>query len=130
MDSVLTARSGFSGDSYGADIPVKSLISPDLAFFTVFEQEVRTDGIKLSRYYHQYGASLDDIMFSTTVADSQKEIESKNENLYDFSQINDEDRSTILETLKEAMINSAESLEFEKAARIRDEIAEIEAGMK
>ena len=74
--------------------------------------------------------SQDDIMFSTTVADSQKEIESKNENLYDFSQINDEDRYTILETLKEAMINSAESLEFEKAARIRDEIAEIEAGMK
>ena len=74
--------------------------------------------------------SQDDIMFSTTVADSQKEFEGKNEDLYDFSQINDEDRYTILETLKEAMINSAESLEFEKAARIRDEIAEIEAGMK
>jgi len=74
--------------------------------------------------------SQDDIMFSTAVADSQKEFKSKNEDLYDFSQINDEDRYTILETLKEAMINSAESLEFEKAARIRDEIAEIEAGMK
>ena len=33
-------------------------------FFTVFEQDVKADGIKLSRYYHQYGASLDDIMLT------------------------------------------------------------------
>jgi len=38
--------------------------SPDVDFFTVFEQDVKTDGIKLSRYYHQYGASLDDIMLA------------------------------------------------------------------
>ncbi len=38
--------------------------SPDQDFFTVFEQDVKTDGIKLSRYYHQYGASLDDIMLA------------------------------------------------------------------
>ena len=37
---------------------------PDLDFFTVFEQEVKIDGIKLSRYYHQYGASLNDIIIS------------------------------------------------------------------
>ncbi len=36
--------------------------SPDVDFFTVFEQDVKADGIKLSRYYHKYGASLDDIM--------------------------------------------------------------------
>ncbi len=36
--------------------------APDVDFFTVFEQDVKADGIKLSRYYHQYGASLDDIM--------------------------------------------------------------------
>ncbi len=35
---------------------------PNVDFFTVFEQDVKADGIKLSRYYHQYGASLDDIM--------------------------------------------------------------------
>ncbi len=35
---------------------------PDVDFFTVFEQDVKADGIKLSRYYHQYGASLDDIL--------------------------------------------------------------------
>ena len=38
--------------------------SPDQDFFTVFEQDVKADGIKLSRYYHQYGASLDDIMLA------------------------------------------------------------------
>lgn len=38
--------------------------SPDVDFFTVFEQDVKADGIKLSRYYHKYGASLDDIMLA------------------------------------------------------------------
>ena len=34
----------------------------DLDFFTIFENEVKADGIKLSRYYHEYGASLDNIL--------------------------------------------------------------------
>ena len=34
----------------------------NIDFFTVFEQNVRSNEIKLSRYYHEYGASLDDIM--------------------------------------------------------------------
>ena len=38
--------------------------SPDVDFFTVFEQDVKADGIKLSRYYHQYGSSLDNIMLA------------------------------------------------------------------
>ena len=33
-------------------------------FISVFETEVRNDGIKLSRYYHEYGASLDQIITS------------------------------------------------------------------
>ena len=72
----------------------------------------------------------DDIMFATTVADSQKELEINKDDFFDYSLINDTDRHAILETLKKAMIDSAESLEFEKAARIRDEITEIEAGIK
>ena len=72
----------------------------------------------------------DDIMFATTVADSQKELEINKDDFFDYSRINDTDRHAILETLKKAMIDSAESLEFEKAARIRDEITEIEAGIK
>ena len=35
---------------------------PSTDFFTVFEENVKEDGIKLSRYYHEYGASLEDIM--------------------------------------------------------------------
>ena len=72
----------------------------------------------------------DDIMFATTVADSQKELEINKDDFFDYSLINDTDRHAILETLKKEMIDSAESLEFEKAARIRDEITEIEAGIK
>ena len=72
----------------------------------------------------------DDIMFATTVADSQKELEINKDDYFDYSRIDDTDRHAILETLKKAMIDSAESLEFEKAARIRDEITEIEAGIK
>ena len=37
-------------------------LNPNTDFFTVFENEVKNDGIKLSRYYHEYGASLDDII--------------------------------------------------------------------
>ena len=37
---------------------------PDKDFFTVFEANVKEEGLKLSRYYHQYGASLDDIMLA------------------------------------------------------------------
>ena len=33
-------------------------------FISEFETEVRNDGIKLSRYYHEYGASLDQIITS------------------------------------------------------------------
>ncbi len=40
----------------------KRSVNPDVDFFTAFEEDVKTDGIKLSRYYHEYGASLDDIM--------------------------------------------------------------------
>ena len=40
----------------------KESINPNVDFFTIFENEVKNDGIKLSRYYHEYGASLDGIL--------------------------------------------------------------------
>ena len=40
--------------------------------------------------------------------------------------MNDHEKSAILESLRKAMLNYAENLDFEKAAKIRDEIAEIE----
>ena len=36
--------------------------NPSLDVFTIFKNEVINDNIKLSRYYHEYGASLEDIM--------------------------------------------------------------------
>ena len=38
--------------------------NPDVDFFTAFENNVKSDGIKLSRYYHEYGSSLDEILLS------------------------------------------------------------------
>ena len=70
--------------------------------------------------------SVDEIMFSTVVADSQKGTEESTERFYDHNSISDEEKSTILETLRNAMLTSAENLDFEKAAKLRDEIAEIE----
>ena len=39
-------------------------LSENQDFISVFEQQVKTDGLKLSRYYHEYGASLDEIITS------------------------------------------------------------------
>ena len=36
--------------------------NPNLDVFTIFKDEVLKDDLKLSLYYHQYGASLDDII--------------------------------------------------------------------
>jgi len=38
--------------------------NPEVDFFTAFEKNVKLDGIKLSRYYHEYGSSLEDILLS------------------------------------------------------------------
>ena len=73
--------------------------------------------------------SVDEIMFSTVAADSQKDTGNSKEEFYDHSFINDEDKSAILGTLREAMLTSAENLDFEKAAKIRDEITEIETSV-
>jgi len=73
--------------------------------------------------------SVDEIMFSTVAADSQKDTGNSKEEFYDHSFMNDEDKSAILETLRKAMLSSAENLDFEKAAKIRDEITEIETSV-
>ena len=38
--------------------------NPDVDFFVALENNVKSDGIKLSRYYHEYGSSLDEILLS------------------------------------------------------------------
>ena len=70
--------------------------------------------------------SIDDIMVSTLVADSTKEYDDDSTPLTDLSDISDKDKEVILDELRKAMLNAAEELKFEKAAKIRDEIIAFE----
>ena len=70
--------------------------------------------------------SIDDIMVSTSVADSTKEYDNDSTTLTDLSEISDKDKEVILDELRKAMLNAAEELKFEKAAKIRDEIIAFE----
>ena len=70
--------------------------------------------------------SIDDIMVSTSVADSTKEYDDDSTPLTDLSDISDKDKEVILDELRKAMLNAAEELKFEKAAKIRDEIIAFE----
>ncbi len=72
--------------------------------------------------------SIDDIMGSTSVADSMKDNDENYVPVMDISQISNEDKEVILDELRKAMLNAAEELKFEKAAKIRDEILEFEKG--
>ena len=70
--------------------------------------------------------SIDDIMVSTSVADSTKEYDDDSTPLTDLSEMSDKDKEVILDELRKAMLNAAEELKFEKAAKIRDEIIAFE----
>ena len=70
--------------------------------------------------------STDQIMGTTAVADSKHEEEPekfKNRRGDDFSKI---DKKLALDMMREEMLESADSLDFERAAKLRDEIAKIE----
>jgi excinuclease ABC subunit B len=73
--------------------------------------------------------SIDEIMLSTSVAGSAKENEImlKDQNFEDMTL---QDRENILLELRKEMINFAENLDFEKAAKLRDEIDSFERSMK
>ena len=73
--------------------------------------------------------SVDEIMLSTSVAGSAKEDETilKDQNFEDMTL---QDRENILLELRKEMINSAENLDFEKAAKLRDEIDSFERSIK
>ena len=70
--------------------------------------------------------SIDDIMVSTSVADSTKEYDDVSTPITNLSDISDKDKEVILDELRKAMLNAAEELKFEKAAKIRDEIIAFE----
>ncbi len=73
--------------------------------------------------------STDEILLSTSVAGNEKDeefvsIDSK------FQDMTIQDRENILIELRKEMIKSAENLDFEKAAKIRDEIEKFEDSIK
>ncbi len=72
--------------------------------------------------------SVEEIMFSTTVADSQKDSQdNENFSIDKLGLLVKEDKIELVSSLKKAMATFAKELDFEKAAKIRDEIAEIES---
>ena len=73
--------------------------------------------------------STDEILLSTSVAGNEKDeefvsIDSK------FQDMTIQDRENILIELRKEMIKSAENLDFEKAAKLRDEIEKFEDSIK
>ena len=70
--------------------------------------------------------SVDDILISTAVADSRQKKEDVYVPGYDKDHLPEAEKQMILIELRKAMLESAEKLEFEKAASIRDEIEEFE----
>ena len=74
--------------------------------------------------------SIDKILDSTIVADSMTSNSDLYTNKdYDKSDMSFDDKMAIIDELRKAMLDAAENLEFEKAARIRDEILDFESAL-
>ncbi len=69
--------------------------------------------------------SLDDIMNTTSVAGSDDDLTYDKDGI-DFDKIEKEELEMLILELRKEMIQSAEKLNFEKAAKIRDEINKLE----
>ena len=73
--------------------------------------------------------TIDEIMMSTSVVGDEKDDEII-PNDVNFQDITMQDRENILLELRKEMITAAENLDFEKAAKIRDEIENFEKSIK
>ncbi len=86
-----------------------------------------------SKFNKKYGIkpktihkSVDEIITSTVVADSMTEEDDVYIPGYDTDYLPETEKQMILVELRKAMLEAAEKLEFEKAAKIRDEIKKFE----
>ncbi len=70
--------------------------------------------------------SNDQIIISTMVADSIIDSNDQNKIQYDVNSFSELDKESILIEMRKDMLLAAETMEFEKAAKIRDEITELE----
>ena len=74
--------------------------------------------------------SLDEIMVSTSVADSMLNQDDNYEPKHNKDHLPESEKQLILLELRKAMVKAAEDLQFEKAAKIRDEINEFEQNLE
>ena len=74
--------------------------------------------------------SIDEIMLSTSVAGSFEDNDNIISQDMDFNNMTEDEREMIMLELRKEMIKSAEKLDFEKAAKIRDELDNIEKNIK
>ena len=70
--------------------------------------------------------SIDDIMESTSVAESFRENEIEIKRDIKTDRFLNEDRKVVLEMLRQEMLEAADNLDFEKAATLRDEIKKLD----
>ena len=70
--------------------------------------------------------SIDDIMDSTSVAESFRENEIEIKRDIKTDRFLNEDKKVVLEMLRQEMLEAADNLEFEKAANLRDEIKKLD----
>ncbi|MCH7573732.1 MAG: excinuclease ABC subunit UvrB [Candidatus Marinimicrobia bacterium] len=72
--------------------------------------------------------SVDEIMISTSVADARTTPRKVSEERapYELGSLGEEDRAYTLDLLRREMKRTAENLQFEEAARLRDEIVRLE----
>ncbi|MDB9853809.1 helicase-related protein, partial [Candidatus Marinimicrobia bacterium] len=73
--------------------------------------------------------SVDEILTSTSVADSNNILVEGDAINYDLKEIPIQDKKTILAELKKSMLKSSENLDYEKAAQLRDEIKRFESDL-
>ena len=73
--------------------------------------------------------SIDEVMGSTSIADSRAPEEAKKAADITEKYSKDLDNANLLEMLRQEMVEAAENLEFEKAAALRDEVEKLEKEM-
>ena len=70
--------------------------------------------------------SIDEIMESTNIAESFRDNEIEIKRDIKTDRFLNEDKKVVLEMLRQEMLEAADSLEFEKAANLRDEIKKLD----
>ena len=74
--------------------------------------------------------SVEEIMQSTRVAESYRDNEIEIKRDIKTDKFLNEDKKIVVEMIREEMLEAAENLDFEKAAKLRDEMNKLEKEIK